>query len=122
MRRSSKTPVRRRPRAGKSPTRPRARPLTRLKAERVQDALRALPGWRLLRSGAAITRAFRFRSAETPLLFAALVGALAREGCHPPPAITVYDREVVCRLASPESGGVTRADIRLARRISLLEK
>jgi len=108
----------RRPRAGKSPT----RPLTRLKAERVQNALRKLPGWRMPRSGAAITRAFQFRSAETPILFAALVGALAREGGHHPPSLTVHGREVVCRLASAKAGGVTRGDIRLARRISLLEQ
>ena len=104
--------------AGRPPT----RTATRLKAERVQSALRALPGWRMHRSGAAISRAFRFRSAESPHLFAALAAALARENGRRPPALAVRGREVVCRLASPEAGGVTRADIRLARRISLLDK
>ena len=108
----------RRPRAGQ----PSTRPPTRLKAERVQTALRKLPGWRMHRGGAAISRAFRFRSAESPHLFAALAAALARENGRRPPALAVRGREVVCRLASPEVGGVTRADIRLARRISLLEE
>lgn len=112
----------RRPRAGRPSTRPPTRPAIRLKAERVQSALRTLPGWRMHRGGAAISRAFRFRSAEPPLLFAALVAALAREDGRRPPALAVQGRQVVCRLASAEAGGVTRADIRLARRISLLEK
>ncbi len=96
------------------------RPTTRLKAERVQEALRRMPGWKLARGAAAISRTFRFRSSTTPLLFAALVGGLAEEEGHHP-ALTIRSDKVVCRLSSSTACGVTLKDLVLARRISLLE-
>lgn len=98
---------------------PPASPSSRLKAERVQKALRKMPGWRAIRRGAAISRVFRFQGSTTPMLFAALVDGLAREEGHHP-TLTVGGQEVVCQLTSSEVGGVTPRDLRLAKRISLL--
>ncbi len=98
---------------------PQAAAVERLKAERVQEKLAALPGWRLSSDEEAITRAFHFDSVGPPLVFAALVGALAAEVGHYP-AQTIVRQTVHCHLTTREVGGVTEKDLELARRISLL--
>jgi len=92
-----------------------------LKAERVQLALRALPGWAPTSDGEGISRAFQFQGSGSTLLFAALVGAMGWEVGRVP-VITVLGQTVVCQLFVAEDGGVADEDVALARRISLLEE
>ena len=101
------------------PPSPEASLHERLKAERVQKSLVALPGWRLSSDEEAITRTFHFHSSGPPLLFAALVNSLGREVGHYP-AQTIVRQTVVCNLTTPAVGGVTEKDLELAGRISLL--
>jgi len=98
---------------------PPPHPATRLKAERVQEMLAALPYWALEEDGAAITRSFRFRGPAAPVALAAFIGVLAQEAGHYP-AVTVVHRTLFCRLTSPDSGGLTLQDFELAKRINLL--
>ena len=81
-------------------------------------ALAELPGWE--RDGAVIKRRFQRRDWRDAI---ALVNAVADEAewrdHHPDIEITGY-RNVTFRLASHDSGGVTRRDIDLARRIDEL--
>ena len=53
-------------------------PPEKLKAERVQEALKAMPGWKLTRKGRAINRAYRFASTEVAMAYASYVSALAQ--------------------------------------------
>jgi len=99
---------------------PLGRPPDDLKAERVQRELRRLPGWALTPDGGAISRTFRFKSAATPMLFAALVNGLAQETGHHP-RLTVLRKAVICQLGSGQAGGVTTKDVGLARRICYVE-
>ncbi|HEY8022240.1 MAG TPA: 4a-hydroxytetrahydrobiopterin dehydratase [Thermoanaerobaculia bacterium] len=99
---------------------PLGRPPNDLKAERVQRELSRLPGWALTPDGGAISRTFRFRSAATPMLFAALVNGLAQETGHHP-RLTVLRKSVICQLGSGQAGGVTMKDVGLARRICYVE-
>jgi pterin-4a-carbinolamine dehydratase len=99
---------------------PFRRPLRKLKAERVQRELAELPGWRLMPNGGGIVRAFRFAGNDSPQRFAALAIALGQEVGHSP-WVTVFGQTVVCRLITPQVGGVTARDLELARRIGLVQ-
>jgi 4a-hydroxytetrahydrobiopterin dehydratase len=109
---------------GSSPPQPGALaappgPPDRLKAERVQEKLAALPHWELAEEGDSISRSFSFHGPAAPLAFASLVGAMAQELGHYP-AVTIVHRTVFCRLSSRDVGGLTLHDFELAKRISLL--
>lgn len=99
---------------------PLGRPPTDLKAERVQRELRKLTGWALTPDGGAISRTFRFKSAATPMHFAALVNGLAHETGHHS-RLTVLSRAVICQLGSGQAGGLTLKDVGLAKRICYVE-
>ncbi len=93
-------------------------PLTRLKAERVQDAVRALPGWEAMRGGAAIRRLFRVPN-RARAEFLAFAGALAARSASEV-AIVPSAEGLECRLTTPAAGGVTQKDLELAKEMSLL--
>ncbi len=91
-------------------------PAPLLKAERIQAALRDLPGWSLAADETALERAYDCTSVDAALTF--LCYALT----------TTYDRgqtvravlegfRVVLRLSTPTAGGVTEADLDLAHQI-----
>ena len=81
-------------------------------------ALAELPGW--TRDEDALTRTFRRRDWRDAI---ALVNAVAEEAerrdHHPDISITGY-RNVAFRLTSHDSGGITKRDVNLARRIDEL--
>lgn len=60
-----------------NPLRRPPRPVERLKAERVQEALRAMPGWNLTHTGRAIHRVHWFPSRDVAVAYASYVSALA---------------------------------------------
>lgn len=93
------------------------RPLGRLKAERVQLALLALPGWKLLPGGAVIARIFEFSEPAALPFFAAFAGTLAQETGRRL-AVTIDRQRLECQLTTPEAAGVTQEDLELARRIN----
>lgn len=106
--------------AGGSPAIPAPPPPDgRLKAERVQQELAALPYWALEENGTALTRSFRFKSTAAPFAFAAFVGTLAAESGHFP-VVTIVNRSLFCRIASPEVGALTAKDFELAKQINLI--
>jgi len=98
---------------------PRARPLGRLKAERVQDEVRSMPGWEVARGGAAIRRLFPVQDRTARAHFLAFAGALVREPGRELAFVTVAEG-LECRLTTPAAGGVTVQDLELAKEISLL--
>ena len=86
----------------------------------LDDAMRDLPEW--TRSGAALTRTFQRRDWRDAI---ALVNAVAdeadRRDHHPDVEITNY-RNVTFRLTSHDSGGITKRDVNLAKRIDELAR
>jgi pterin-4a-carbinolamine dehydratase len=98
---------------------PPARPLGRLKAERVQDRVREMPGWKVTRGGAAISRLFYVRSPQAQAHFLAFAGTLAQQAGREL-AVTLVAEGLECRLTTPAAGGVTLQDLELAKEISLL--
>ena len=93
-------------------------PLTRLKAERVQDAVRSLPGWEVMRDGAAIRRLFRVPG-RARAQFLDFAGALAARSASEL-AFVPSAEGLECRLTTPAAGGVTAQDLELAKEMSLL--
>jgi 4a-hydroxytetrahydrobiopterin dehydratase len=92
--------------------------MTDLDATALVAALRELPGW--AREGKALVRTFRRRDWRDAI---ALVNAVAdeaeRRDHHPDISISGY-RNVTFRLTSHDSGGITKRDINLAKRIDEL--
>jgi len=95
-------------------------PVEKLKAERVQSALAALPRWALEEDGTAFSRNYRFKTPAAAQAFAAFLGALSAEvGGYP--VLTILKSSVFCRVTSTEVAGLTEKEVELARRISLLD-
>jgi 4a-hydroxytetrahydrobiopterin dehydratase len=92
--------------------------MTRLDAAAIAAAMADLPGWE--RDGDALVRSFRRRDWRDAI---ALVNAVAEEAerrdHHPDISIAGY-RNVSFRLTSHDSGGITRRDVNLAKRIGEL--
>jgi 4a-hydroxytetrahydrobiopterin dehydratase len=92
--------------------------MTDLDATALVAALRQLPGW--AQEGKALVRTFRRRDWRDAI---ALVNAVAdeaeRRDHHPDISISGY-RNVTFRLTSHDSGGITKRDINLAKRIDEL--
>ena len=89
----------------------------RLKAERVQEALTALPGWGLAPGGRAIDRVRTFASPGAAACYASF--ALKLAGCHQQPvALSLSAGQVVLTLSGPPrqgaQGGLTAAVFDLA--------
>lgn len=77
----------------------------RLKAERVQDALKAMPGWKLTARSKAIDRVYSFTTAALASAFAAYVTEAARLA-EMPVDLSVAGATVVVTLSAPlRSGG-----------------
>lgn len=98
---------------------PQARPATRLKAERVQKAVRSMPGWEVAKGGAAIRRLFPVLDRQARSHFLAFAGFLLLE---PGREVAFVSRPegLECRLSTPASGGVTVQDLELAKELSFL--
>lgn len=91
--------------------------LSRLKAERIQLALHQLPGWILGAEAQAICRPYELPTREAAVILSCLIAELARAQGHEA-KLLLFGRHLTVTLTSPESGGVTEADLDLARQIS----
>lgn len=88
----------------------------KLKAERVQEELKALPGWRLLPNQREISLSRELRGTGLALSFAAYAARYAESMGLKVKALVKGDR-VQLSLRSPRSGQVTRGVLELARRL-----
>jgi len=82
--------------------------------EEVRTELRGLPGWEL-RDG-AIRKEFTFRGFRAAISFIDRLAEVAIAARHHPDLENHYDR-VAVSLTTHDAGGVTRADLALARGI-----
>ncbi len=81
----------------------------------IDEALRALPDWKLERD--ALAKEFKFGSFREALSFMVRVGFEAEAMNHHPEWTNVYNR-VAIRLNTHEAGGkITVKDVNLARKI-----
>lgn len=92
----------------------------RLKSERVQDELKAMPGWRFLPQDLAIDRAFAFPSPQVASAFAGYASAFAAALGHPI-NLSIHRNEVVLTLTGPKRkgrpGDLTEALLAFARKV-----
>jgi len=79
-------------------------PEAALKAERVQEALRAMPEWQLTLEGQAITRVKDLPTPEVASLYTAYVTGFAGS-VGLPVAVSVSDGLVLVTLYAPSGGG-----------------
>ncbi len=91
-------------------------PAILLKAERIQLALRDLPGWSLAADESAIERVYGCTSVDAALTFLCYV--LTTSFDRRLKARAVIDGcQVLLRLSTPSVGGVTQADLDFAHLI-----
>ncbi|WP_181686236.1 4a-hydroxytetrahydrobiopterin dehydratase [Halorhabdus salina] len=85
-----------------------------------QEIENRLPsGWE--RDGDEIVRSYEFDAYLDGIGFAAAAGGLAQEAFHHP-EMTISWREVEVRLTTHDAGGITDADLDLARRLNDLRE
>ena len=88
--------------------------MSRLDEAGVAAGLRRTPGWE--RTGAEITRAYRFRDFREALAFVNRVGDLAERAGHHPD-IDIRYNTVTLALTTHDAGGLTQKDFDLAHAI-----
>jgi 4a-hydroxytetrahydrobiopterin dehydratase len=86
-----------------------------LTPEEIQQALRDLPDWTL--DGSLIVVNYSFRDFSDALIFVNTVAQEAEQLNHHPDIDIRYNK-VKMLLTSHDSGGITRRDTRMAKRIS----
>ena len=93
----------------------------RLDPDALAQALRDLPGWELDEGAGEprLTRSLRFPDFAAALAFTDRVGALAEQHDHHPALLTEWGR-VTVSWWTHTAGGVTSADVAMARRTSEL--
>jgi 4a-hydroxytetrahydrobiopterin dehydratase len=87
-------------------------------AERA-GALAALSEWTLRADGLAIERTFKFRDFSQAWAFMARVALIAEKHDHHPEWSNVYNR-VAITLTTPDAGGLSERDTKMARAIDKL--
>ena len=90
----------------------------RLKAERIQLLLRELPGWRLTRSGTAISRAVQLPGHRSALAFANFAAELANDRGLTA-EVDVRPQRVGVTLSNRTVRGLTEAEFALAAALEL---
>ncbi len=88
-------------------------PPVSLKSERIQLALRELPGWELTADGDAIERLYNCTSLEAALTFLCFTLTTSFDRKRTARA-TIEETSVRLRLFTPAAGGVTQPDIDFA--------
>jgi 4a-hydroxytetrahydrobiopterin dehydratase len=88
-----------------------------LNDEQIAAALAGLPGWE--RSGDAITTTVELADFRASMLYTGAVAYLAEEANHHPDVLIQWNR-VTLTLSTHSAGGLTDADMSLAKRISAL--
>jgi pterin-4a-carbinolamine dehydratase len=107
------------PASSPTPTRPQdrpPRPMQKLKAERVELLLAALPGWQATPDRTTLSREWQVRSAAQALDLAAFACRLASRRFGEP-WVLVRRNKVQVRVSTPAVGGLTQADLAFARRL-----
>jgi len=94
------------------------RPVSRLKAERVELLLASLPGWEAAPGGEGIQRQFQFGHVGQALAVAGLICGLS-ERWQRRPAVRIEGSAVTFELAAHEAGKPATSVVRVARRIGL---
>lgn len=93
-----------------------ATPAISLKAERIQLALRDLPGWSLAADGSAIERDYGCTSVDAGLTFLCYVLTTSFDkGLKVRAVLDGFN--VLLRLSTPSAAGVTQADLDFAHLI-----
>jgi 4a-hydroxytetrahydrobiopterin dehydratase len=87
-------------------------------AER-DEALAALPAWRLREDGLAIERELKFADFNEAFGFMTRVALLADKHDHHPEWSNVYNR-VAITLTTHDAGGLSARDVKMARAIDAL--
>jgi 4a-hydroxytetrahydrobiopterin dehydratase len=91
--------------------------LSLLSAEKVQEELRSLPGWKL--ENKEIVRDYGFPNFVAAMQFVRQVAEKAEAAGHHPDIDIRYNK-VRLALASHDAGGLTDRDIAMARSLNLL--
>lgn len=91
--------------------------MTLLNDSDIRNALNGLPEWNL--SGKAIQRIFQFPDFARAMEFVNMVAQEAEEANHHPDITISYNR-VTLSLTSHDSGGLTKRDVAMARKINSL--
>jgi 4a-hydroxytetrahydrobiopterin dehydratase len=91
--------------------------MTRLSDTALQDALRALPEWRLEQG--ALVRDYSFQDFAAAFSFVTRLALLAERSDHHPDLDIRYNKVRVA-LLSHDAGGITERDVKAARVISAL--
>ena len=81
----------------------------------IQQALGTLKGWQ--RQGKAIERIFEFPDFKAAMQFVNKIADAAEQANHHPDIDIRYNK-VTMALVSHDAGGVTRRDVKMARRIN----
>ena len=88
--------------------------MARLTDEEIRGVLADLDGWEL--NGLAIRKEYTFRGFRAAIAFIDRLAEVAIAARHHPDIENHYDR-VIVSLTTHDAGGVTRADLALARGI-----
>lgn len=80
------------------------------------EALKALPRWRLCGDGRAIERDLRFADFTTAFAFMSEIAQVAEAMDHHPDWSNCHARVAIC-LTTHDAGGLTRLDIDMAHTI-----
>jgi 4a-hydroxytetrahydrobiopterin dehydratase len=91
--------------------------MTLLTDEEISAGLVGLPGWD--RAGNAITRTVKLGDFRDAMLYAGAVAHLAQAANHHPD-IAISWNTVTLTLSTHSAGGLTKADLALARQLSNL--
>ena len=94
--------------------------LEELKPERVQEALKAMPGWKLDMNRKAIDRLYEFPDSKVALVYAAFATELAGSWRQPISILVSGGRVGLTLHGKPRrgrKGGLTQAVLELAKRL-----
>ena len=75
-----------------------------------------IPKWKLSRKGAAIRRSFKFQDFSEAFAFMTRVAILAEKRDHHPEWSNVYNK-VEIELTTHDAGGLSRRDMKMAKKI-----
>lgn len=84
----------------------------RLPFDEIDSALRSMPGWRY--AAVHLEKTYRFPSFGEALAFVDAIGVVAQK-FHHAPDVEIRKNAVTLRLTTPDAGGVTAADIEIAK-------
>ena len=91
----------------------------RFDAAEIENALKNLPGWRLIEGRDAISCAFTFNDFNEAFGWMTRVAMVAEKMDHHPEWTNVY-RKVEVTLSTHDAGGLTALDMRLAHEMNRL--